>query len=52
MKTPFSRMAGGERIELPPTESKSVELTVIRTPNIYKAHKSVALPAKQYPGNG
>ena len=30
-------MAGGERIELPPTESKSVELTVIRTPSINKA---------------
>ena len=27
-------MAGGERIELPPTESKSVELTVIRTPMV------------------
>ena len=26
-------LAGGERIELPPTESKSVELTVIRTPH-------------------
>ena len=27
-------MAGGERIELPPKESKSFELTVIRTPYI------------------
>ena len=37
-------MAGGERIELPPKESKSFELTVIRTPNINKALKSIVLP--------
>lgn len=42
-----SYMAGGERIELPPTESKSVELTVIRTPNITR-HCSIALPIVRF----
>ena len=30
-----NRMAANARVELTPTESKSVELTIIRTPNIY-----------------
>ena len=41
-------MAGGERIELPPKESKSFELTVIRTPSINKAHNLLLYPLSYF----
>ena len=43
LKRPF--MAGGERIELPSSESKSDELTIIQNPqNIIPRHLAIALP--------
>ena len=41
-------MAGGERIELPSSESKSDELTVIQNPQYLQGTIFVALPTKQY----